>query len=592
MSFARLVSIQMLAACVFLLSLLPASPAMAAQPASPAATASTTGVLVVTPDRGFLGNAEVRDAFDAFAQGRNAALLFVTDARSEAVLDARLKALHDRGAHTVAVLPLVISTQEARWQLAQDWLQTRKAQGLALAVAKPYGASYLAVEDLSARLRDVHTDAKRLLLVGYGAGSNAAAEAMRAELRRMGAFASTLPADAIDAVVYPERAAQDAAALRTRFAEAVKAAHGALVVPVGFTPRADTMMAFTGWFASDVPADATLVDSTQAQTEALTQWLQRASAQLAMQQATPDPARIGVVALTHGADWFWNDAIEQALAPLAPRHPLAFAFSMADPPTVERAVRELEHTQAQAIVVVRAFGMADSFRNDVDRMLGLDVEGGAAPDAHAGHAMGGMGGMAGMDMGQHGMDAGIAAAPRIRSALPMVTVGGVDAAPLFARALLANALSVSTDPARETIILTAHGQGEDAANQRWLELLESLASQMRAIGGDHFHAIRFATWREDWPDKNKLAVAQVRAMVEEAGRDGGRALIVPARINGRGAADRYLAGLDFGWSQGFVQTPYFAQWFEQEIGKGREALQQSPAAPTLPAPVDHGHMRH
>lgn len=580
------------AAALFLLVALLALPA-SAQVQSPLPQAQGRGVLVITPDRGFLGNAEIRDAFDAFAQGRNAELLYVTDARSEAVLDARLAALRARGARTVAVLPLFVSAQEARWQLARAWLQARQAQGVTMAYAKPYGDSYLAVEDLSARLRDASAHGQRLLLLGYGAGSAAAAEAMRSELRRMGGFASMLAPDAIDAAVYPERRVPDAEALRARFSAAVKAAQGAVVVPVAFAPRADTMMAFTAWFASDLPKDAQLLTSPLAGREALTQWMQRAAAQVALQQAAPDPSRIGVVALTHGADWFWNDAIEQALAPLASHHPLAFAFSMADPPTVERAVRELEHANAQAVVVVRAFGMADSFRSDVERMLGLDVESGAAPSAaHAGHAMGGMGGMHGMDMGDHGMGEGIAAAPRIRSALPMVTVGGVDNDPLFARALLANARSVSTDPAKETIILTAHGQGEDAANQRWLDLLESLASQMRAIGGDHFHAFRVATWREDWPDKNKLAVAQVRAMVEEAGRDGGRALIVPARINGRGAADRYLAGLDFGWSQGFVQTPYFAQWFEKEIGKGRDALQAPAAASDAPAAVDHSHMQH
>jgi hypothetical protein len=97
---------------------------------------------------------------------------------------------------------------------------------------------------------------------------------------------------------------------------------------------------------------------------------------------------------------------------------------------------------------------------------------------------------------------------------------------------------------------------------------------MRADGGNDFRAIRYATWREDWPDKNKVAVKQVRAMVAEADRDGGRALIVPARINGRGAADHYLKGLDFGWGQGFAQTPYFAEWFEQEITRGSEQLRQ------------------
>jgi len=184
-------------------------------------------------------------------------------------------------------------------------------------------------------------------------------------------------------------------------------------------------------------------------------------------------------------------------------------------------------------------------------------------------------------MMHHGMAGhmSLAAAPRIRADVPVVTVGGVGSSPLMARALLANARSVSQDPARETVILVAHGQGDDAANRRWLELLDSLARQMRADGGNQFRAIEYTTWREDWPDKRKQAVKHARDMVKQAGRDHGRVLIVPARINRRGQADRYLKGLDFGWSQGFAQTPYFAQWFEREIARGVKQLNAKKAAP-------------
>lgn len=116
MSFIRLFPVRVIAALAMLCAMLLALPAFAAQSSTPAQT--DLGVLVVTPDRGFLGNAEIGDAFAAFAQGRNAELLYVTDARSEAVLDARLKSLRERGARAVAVLPLFVSTQEARWQLA------------------------------------------------------------------------------------------------------------------------------------------------------------------------------------------------------------------------------------------------------------------------------------------------------------------------------------------------------------------------------------------------------------------------------------------------------------------------------------------
>ena len=54
---------------------------------------------------------------------------------------------------------------------------------------------------------------------------------------------------------------------------------------------------------------------------------------------------------------------------------------------------------------------------------------------------------------------------------------------------------ISTAPNRETIVLVGHGSGNDKVNDRWLELLASLA---RDIGErwDGFRAIRYHTWRE------------------------------------------------------------------------------------------------
>ncbi len=572
---ARLFTI---AALVLLSSVLPMAHAADAAPVG-------TGYLVVTPDRGFLGNDEIRDAFAAFAGRHNAELLFVTDARSKDVLNQALSDLRQRGADRIAVLPLVLSEADTRWKLARSWFDQARKDGARLAFAPLYGASYLAVEDLSARLRSLHTDKRKLLLLGYGAASPADATRMAEGLKRMAGFASDLPADAIHAVVYPGRKAAEEKAMRKAVSDAIKSARDSVVVPVALAPRADSMMSFSGWFGRDLPKDAELVTSQIATADALTQWMQRAATEAGMQFAPLLSDQIGIVALVHGADWFWNRDIRQALAPLARKHKLAYAFSMADPPVVERAVRKLEGEGVRAIVVVRAFGMAASFLPTVRHMLGADVESGAAP--HAGHGMAMM-----MHHGHGGSaHASLAAAPRIRSALPMVTVGGVEDDPFFAKALLQNARGVSSgNPARETVILVAHGQGDDKANRKWLDLLSSLAKQMRAVGGGQFAAIETATWREDWPDKNKVEVKRVRGMVEQASRHGGRVLIVPARINGRGAADRYLEGLDYGWSEGFAQTPYFAQWFEQEIGRGVDRLNTTYGTDS-PVRASHGH-RH
>lgn len=550
----------------------------AAAAATPAAKDDgSTGVLLVTPDRGFLGNEEVRDAFDAYAKGRNAEALFLTDARSEAVLDEALAALAKRGAQHVDVLPLVISAADPRWRQAEGWLKARQARGTQLAIAPVYGESYLAVEDLAQRLREAHTDKRRLLLVGYGARNADESRAMRADLARMASFASTLDADAVGTVVYPAGRDAQAKALREEAVKTLRAAHGALVLPVAFAPRDDSMMDFANWYAEDLPDDAQAAASPIAGTAALGQWMARATTKLDLARQPPATDDVGVIVLAHGADWFWNRDLMQALAPVVARHKVAWAFSMADPPVVERAVRRLEAQGVRAIVVVRVFGMASSFRGSVERMIGADVaDAGHAAHAVAGHAHG----MDGMDMMGHGAmamgHASLAAAPRIRSAVPMVTVGGVDDDALFARALLKQARKLSKTPARETVILVAHGEGDDGANQRWLDLLGSLARQMRADGGSDFRAIRVATWREDWPAKSKPAIAQVRDMVKAAQSDGGRALVIPARVNDRDAADHYLAGLDFGWGYGFAQSPLFADWVERQVQAGIAALNPSP----------------
>src|SRR3546814_5734828 len=72
---------------------------------------------------------------------------------------------------------------------------------------------------------------------------------------------------------------------------------------------------------------------------------------------------------------------------------IEYAFSMADQATIERAVQRLHARGAQAVVVVRVFGPAESFRASIERMLGMDIDDGAHAvppmnnSPHHGHAM-------------------------------------------------------------------------------------------------------------------------------------------------------------------------------------------------------------
>lgn len=155
----------------------------------------------------------------------------------------------------------------------------------------------------------------------------------------------------------------------------------------------------------------------------------------------------------------------------------------------------------------------------------------------------------------------------------MTTLGGLEASELFAAALLDRAREHSANPSQETVILVAHGAGEDADNQHWVQNLEVIAEQMRTNGGSPFRAIQFGTWREDWPGKRQVWVKDIRRMVEEAGQDGGRAIVIPARTTGQGPARELLSGLSFELSSGFAPHPLFAKWVEEQVREGIAQLE-------------------
>jgi hypothetical protein len=484
-----------------------------------------------------------------------------------------------------------------------------------------FGQSYLAHELLADRLRKVAEPAgRRLVVVGYGADEGGRG-AMNEELEQLSkAAAAGFGFESVRTVVWlsghttPQRRDGEA---QKALEQALAGAPRAVVVPFQLGPRLDSMMSFPGVLRRQVRKPAELIAAEVTPDPLIALWMARE----ANRHVPMRPDEVGVVVLAHGADHHWNTGMQRALAGPAGRHRLEFAFSMADPIVVERAVRRLEARGARGIVVVRVFGLASSFRGSVERMLGLDVEraghgaghaghgaghaGHAAGHAghgdgkarhgdgnaghaagHAGHAAGGHGqpgAHAGHDHG-HGHGPGPATPPpRIRSAALFATVGGLEDSPEFAEALLERALALSKDPARETIILTAHGDGKDETNEHWRGVLASLARHMARGRGASFRAIQHGTWREDWPDKRKPEIAAIRRMVEQATAGGGRAIVVPARTTGTGPEAELLEGLSFELAKGFAPHRLFDRWFEAQVRAGVAELGRHGAAATSTA---------
>lgn len=85
-----------------------------------------TGFLIIAADRGFLGNEEIRDAFEPFSANHPAALVFVTDERTQQTLKSGLDSLRHQGVERIVVLPLFISAAEPRYRLVHQLLTQEK----------------------------------------------------------------------------------------------------------------------------------------------------------------------------------------------------------------------------------------------------------------------------------------------------------------------------------------------------------------------------------------------------------------------------------------------------------------------------------
>lgn len=541
--------------------------------------ADQTGFLIVAADRGFVGNEEIRDAFASFSANHPAALVFVTDERTRQTLQSGLASLNQQNIGRIVVLPLFISAAEPRYQLIRT-LVTEENQTIPVTFTKPYGESYFAVEALATRLRGMqHTAQQHLLVVGYGAQNDTHRRAMYDDWMRIVKQASQgVSFRSINSLIlleaqkdeepesYGNKTKQQLATALSSLGPAAKNNKNQ-VIAFALGPKYDSMMSLESRLERLLPENAAL-NHFEIEPQHLAMWMEReASRNLPLAEEDT-----GVILFAHGSDFHWNENLRVAVEPLMKRYKIEFAFSMADPYTIERALHKLEQRGAKAAIVVSAFASRSSYRNEIGYLAGLDIENqdDHIHDNNSGHG----------SHGGHGGHGGHAKSstpvPRILTSLPVIWTGGYEDNPLFASALFDRVLALSKDPARETVILTAHGTQDDRKNDEWLEKLNSIASQMHDQGGQKFKAFKVATWREDWPDKRAPWVKKVRAMVTEASKQGDRVIVIPARTTSVGPEKRFLAGLEFELGEGFAPHPLFTQWVDEQIRQGinlhKEAL--------------------
>ncbi len=216
---------------------------------------------------------------------------------------------------------------------------------------------------------------------------------------------------------------------------------------------------------------------------------------------------------------------------------------------------------------MRLFVSGESWTERTEQILGVR-EGAparpATPATHEGHA-----GRehAGHSMAFYRIDARTAFALSREGLVEASAMGGV---------LADRAAALSREPAKEDVLVLAHGPADDDENARWLAHLERRAAEVRTRLP--FRRVEVQTLREDWPEKRRAAEERTRAFVRRAAEEGGRAIVVPFRVQGFGPYADVLAGLDYASDgRGLVPDPRVTEWIAAQAA----LLRQGPFHPRV-----------
>lgn len=254
------------------------------------------------------------------------------------------------------------------------------------------------------------------------------------------------------------------------------------------------------------------------------------AAAVAAPASQADPPPYGILVMAHGGTTEWNRNIDNAIDSAGSEVPLRVAFGMANRASLEEAIHALEAEGVRRIAVVRLFVSGDSFLPQTEYLLGLNAH---VPD------------MLFDSSRVQGMRPvpDPAAVPQIEHGSEVVIFGkGLVDAALSGRILAERALHLSTDPARESVLVIAHGLGDEAENNRLIEALRQQAASIERASS--FRDVEVVALREDWPDERALAEKRIRDYVRRGSEDG-EVIVLPFRVSGFGPYAEVLDGLEY-----------------------------------------------
>lgn len=519
------------------------------------AGSSKTGFLVVAPDRGFLGNQEIRALVDEFKKSYPAALALVgrdytgVDNEYAVYLSRAGRELKDAGVSNIVAIPLFLSEADPLLKRMMPRLPAYTG-GLSVRWAPAMAHDYLIGQIVLDRVEALSADpdAERLILVGTGAMDDASATALKTDLEKLLAYVRRYkPFHDAEVVVYYDREAEHAeqknSEIKAHLMSQMAKQGRTLLVPAFIGPKFDHAMSLTSWLEGQFKQTRVIYKPHELLPHPNTLlWLKKTA-----NRETPLAAsELGVVVMPHGSTQPWNDAVETTIQPLMSKYPIEMAYGMGDPHIIQDAVSRLEQRGIRRIVFVRMYALDHQMKSLTDYILGLSDH----PPA-SGHG--------------GGHDHGDGAPLQVRTAALFSTFGGYEQNPDIAQVLHKRIMEMSRDPANETVLLVAHGEETDQGNDKWLAVMNDNISRIRQDPHcARLKAVKALTVREDWPKQRAQAVAAVRAAIEEAGKHG-RVLVIANRLYGSGPYKTMLKGLTYEMNDKGLVDPVLTRWLEEGL---------------------------
>ncbi|PCJ24645.1 MAG: hypothetical protein COA96_08970 [SAR86 cluster bacterium] len=263
----------------------------------------------------------------------------------------------------------------------------------------------------------------------------------------------------------------------------------------------------------------------------------------------------GLLVMAHGADEQWNQGVIDSLEPLRQNFPIEVAFGMADAASLQESVSRLESQGVNQIGVVRLFISGESWYERTLQILGIEDGAPTKPmDAHSDS-----------DMPAHSM-----AFWKIDSnASFSVSKEGLAEAEEMDDVLLSRFLGLSKNPAMESVVILAHGPGDDAENERWINYIQQRTAKIQQETS--VHDVKVFTLREDWQDKREVAEQQIRNHIQNANSNGRSVIVVPFRVQGFGPYAEVLAGQRYEADKlGLIPHENVTVWIENQAELTRE----------------------